>query len=193
MSITLEELECRLRELEAENTKMKKGATVKKVAPTIEFGCNLIEGAQIKSPNGDVDVSTKFGEVSSLSAEDITQMLKGSSTRTLFANGFLYFVDESNYERFSVKRKFNINREVIQSLVCSNNTALIEKFFNDVTKNKIDATMIHTIFYTIVVLSIDDDIREMRYETRKFIEEYFYGMKIEDASKLYKTLRSIEG
>lgn len=187
-SVTLEAILARLEAVEKENEQLKKerGAAVK-AAPAsanVEIGCNLIQGINLSSPNGDVDTKIGYRDVVMLPADDVIQVLKGGDNRNLFINGLLYFTDENCYEQFGIKRRHNINRDVIKDLVLSNDTHKMGIFFDEKTRRKMDATMVHTIFYTIVDLNVEGELDGMLYETREFIEKYF-SMEMKMAGKLY--------
>lgn len=191
-NITLESLLERIEFLEKENRSLKGKKAVANTASSfpVNIGCNLIQGVSLSSPNGDVDAKFAYGDVVMLSSDDVAQVLKSGDNRNLFVNGLMYFEDESNYEQFSIKRKHNINRDVIRDLVMSNDINKIEEFFNTSTRKKLDATMTHTIFYTIVSLNVDGGLDGMRFETREFIEKYF-SMELKMAGRLYSDLRNI--
>lgn len=193
--ITLEALLARIESLEEENKKLKseksqvQGGEDSPYPVNVDIGCNLIQGTNLSSPNGDVDSKITYNETIRLPASDVVQVLKSGENRNMFINGFLYFLDDSCYERFGIKRKHNINREVIKGIVLKNNVKKLEEFFNDKTRKKMDGTMVHTIFYTIVDLNVSGELDGMLYETREFIQNYF-SMDIQTASKLYKDFQN---
>lgn len=192
-NLTLEALLKRIESLEKENKNLKKdkeAASNPASNFSVNIGCNLIQGVSLSSPNGDVDAKFSYGDTVMLSSDDVTQVLKSGDNRNLFVNGLMYFEDEKDYNRFNIKRKHNINRDVIRSLVLSNDTNKMEKFFDDNTRKKLDATMTHTIFYTIVSLNVDGELDGMRFETREFIEKYF-SMEMKMAGRLYTDLRNM--
>lgn len=194
--LTLESLLERIESLEKENRELKadKEASNRDLpasSETVFIGCNLIQGISLSSPNGDVDMKVDYKDVITLPAEDVVQVLKSGENRTLFVNGLMYFENEKDYERFSIKRKHNINRDVIKKVVLSNNQDKLQKFFDLNTRNKMDPTMVHTIFYNIIDLNIEDELEGMRFETREFIEEYF-GMEMKMASRLYSDICKVK-
>ena len=199
MSVTMEQLLERLEALESENKKLKsnkKGSSKEKaptITTTVEIGSNFISGIQLMSPSGDIDIEIRYGDIVSLPFDDVVQIVKGSTNRNMFVDGLLYFIDDGVYESLGLRRKHNINKDAIKELVTTNNHEKIKEFLDDVTRNKLNHSVVHTVFYTIVILAIEGELDAMRYDTRKFIEGYFNSMEIEMAGKLYTAFKNIKG
>lgn len=200
MSITIEELMSKMEEiikvnekLSKENGKYKKEIERMKMMDnnfTVEIGCNLIQGTNISSPGKDVDMNIKYGEIISMSSNDVSSILKGSNNRDFFANNLLYFVDEENYNRFNIKKKIDIGRENIKNIILKNDISSMIRFFDDVTRKKMNNTVVHTVYYTIVILDIDGELNGMQFNTRQEIEKYF-GMELKYAEMLYSRMKDI--
>jgi len=154
---------------------------------SVEIGCNLIMGANLSSPNGDLDMQIKFREILTISSKDVEQILKKSENRKMFSTCLLYFIDNEMYNYFSIVKKFDLSDDTIFNILFTKDINKIKDFFDSVTSNKFDANVYHTLFYKIVVMSGEGRLDGMSYDIREFVEKYF-TMELKMAYTLYKSL-----
>ena len=105
-------------------------------------GSNSVMGVSLVSPSGDIEADIPFNDTVMLSSSDVESLLKSSTVRSQFMKGLLYFEEESNYEVFSVKRKYNLRRENIKNILNTNSVEKIHAFFDNV---KADGTDVKTM------------------------------------------------
>ncbi|MEG2103521.1 MAG: hypothetical protein RRY99_18670, partial [Flavobacterium sp.] len=121
-----------------------KALRVKSDSEQVEVGCNLVMGYTLASTGGDIDIEIKYGENILLSYEDVKTLLKNGQNRAMFVNCLLYFVDESYYKDFGVKKKFDICDENIIRVVQSNDENAMIRFFDMCTSKRFDTDVTHT-------------------------------------------------
>lgn len=155
----------------------------------IAVGCNAVYGVTLRAPNGEIEIDVGYGEIINITNEDVKTLLKRNSTRRLFISGIVYFVDESEYENFGIRRRANLNDDYIINIF-KNSTDEIRNYFEEATSRKYDNNVMNTLFYKIVVMNMNGKFGNLPYEVRTLIEEYF-GMKMDVAEKLYARSKSI--
>lgn len=155
----------------------------------VEVGCNAVYGVTLLSPNSEIEIDIKYGETVSLPAEDIQSLLKRNSTRKLFVNGIVFFVDEGEYEKFSIRRRCSINTEAVAKAFKGKTASSLKKFFDTATSNKMDMDVMNILFYKIVHMMLVGELGEINHNMRVATEEYF-GMDLDMASKLYTKVKS---
>ena len=155
----------------------------------IAIGCNAVYGVTLRAPNGEIEIDVNYGEITNITSDDVKTLLKRNSTRKLFISGIVYFVDETEYDNFGVKRRANLNDDYIISTFQKGNDA-IREYFEEATSRKYDSNVMNILFYKIIVMNLDGKFGNLPYEIRTLIEDYF-GMKIDMAERLYKRSKSI--
>lgn len=155
----------------------------------IAIGCNAVYGVTLRAPNGEIEIDVNYGEITNITSDDVKTLLKRNSTRKLFISGIVYFVDETEYDNFGVKRRASLNDDYIISTFQKGNDA-IREYFEDATSRKYDSNVMNILFYKIIVMNLDGKFGNLPYEIRTLIEDYF-GMKIDMAERLYKRSKSI--
>lgn len=155
----------------------------------IAIGCNAVYGVTLRAPNGEIEIDVNYGEVTNITSDDVKTLLKRNSTRKLFISGIVYFVDETEYDNFGVKRRASLNDDHIISTFQKGNDA-IREYFEEATSRKYDSNVMNILFYKIIVMNLDGKFGNLPYEIRTLIEDYF-GMKIDMAERLYKRSKSI--
>lgn len=153
-------------------------------------GSNSVMGVSLVSPSGDIEADIPFNDTVMLSSSDVESLLKSSTVRSQFMKGLLYFEDESNYEVFSVKRKYNLQREHIKEILNTNNVEKIRAFFNSVKADGTDPSIRHAVFYQIVALDYDGELKDVSFDVRDFVESYF-NMNLRNAAHLYSAMKGI--
>lgn len=156
----------------------------------VEIGCNAVMGVTLASTSGDIQVDVKYGEVITMPSEDVKILLKNNKNRKLFSECIIYFIDESNYGVFGIRKRIDISNEKIIEVVNSNDEKLILSYLEGCTSKKFELSTTNTLFYKIVIMNINKEFGIMPYEARKVIEDYF-SMKIDDATKLYNNVKSL--
>ena len=155
----------------------------------IAIGCNAVYGVTLRAPNGEIEIDVNYGEITNITSDDVKTLLKRNSTRKLFISGIVYFVDETEYDNFGVKRRASLNDDYIISTFQKGNDA-IREYFEEATTRKYDSNVMNILFYKIIVMNLDGKFGNLPYEIRTLIEDYF-GMKIDMAERLYKRSKSI--
>lgn len=155
----------------------------------IAIGCNAVYGVTLRAPNGEIEIDVNYGEITNITSDDVKTLLKRNSTRKLFISGIVYFVDETEYDNFGVKRRASLNDDYIISTFQKGNDA-IREYFEEATSRKYDSNVMNILFYKIIVMNLDGKFGNLPYEIRTLIEDYF-GMKIDMAERLYKRSKSI--
>lgn len=155
----------------------------------IAIGCNAVYGVTLRAPNGEIEIDVNYGEITNITSDDVKTLLKRNSTRKLFISGIVYFVDETEYDNFGVKRRASLNDDYIISTFQKGNAA-IREYFEEATSRKYDSNVMNILFYKIIVMNLDGKFGNLPYEIRTLIEDYF-GMKIDMAERLYKRSKSI--
>lgn len=154
----------------------------------VEIGCNALMGVTLSSASGDIDVEVKFNDIVSFSSEDIRSLLKSGEVRNMFSSCLVYFIDEQNYNKFGIKKRVDICTDTIINVIKSRDAKIIKNYFDESTNKKFDMSVLHSLFYKIVILNLENKFGDIPFETRKLIEEYF-GMQMEMAGKLYVDLK----
>ena len=155
----------------------------------IAIGCNAVYGVTLRAPNGEIEIDVNYGEITNITSDDVKTLLKRNSTRKLFISGIVYFVDETEYDNFGVKRRASLNDDYIISTFQKGNDA-IREYFEEATSRKYDSNVMNILFYKIIVMNLDGKFGNLPYEISTLIEDYF-GMKIDMAERLYKRSKSI--
>ena len=155
----------------------------------IAIGCNAVYGVTLRAPNGEIEIDVNYGEITNITSDDVKTLLKRNSTRKLFISGIVYFVDETEYDNFGVKRRASLNDGYIISTFQKGNDA-IREYFEEATSRKYGSNVMNILFYKIIVMNLDGKFGNLPYEIRTLIEDYF-GMKIDMAERLYKRSKSI--
>lgn len=155
----------------------------------IAIGCNAVYGVTLRAPNGEIEIDVNYGEITNITSDDVKTLLKRNSTRKLFISGIVYFVDETEYDNFGVKRRASLNDDYIISTFQKGNAA-IREYFEEATSRKYDSNVMNILFYKIIVMNLEGKFGNLPYEIRTLIEDYF-GMKIDMAERLYKRSKSI--
>lgn len=155
----------------------------------IAIGCNAVYGVTLRAPNGEIEIDVNYGEITNITSDDVKTLLKRNSTRKLFISGIVYFVDETEYDNFGVKRRASLNDDYILSTFQKGNDA-IREYFEEATSRKYDSNVMNILFYKIIVMNLEGKFGNLPYEIRTLIEDYF-GMKIDMAERLYKRSKSI--
>ena len=158
----------------------------------VEVGCNACMGVTLTSASGDIEIDIKFGDVISISSEDMNILLKSNTNRQLLANNIIYFVDPAEYENFGIRSRVDMSDEKLVDIVCNGTEKQLLDYFDDSTSKKFQSDVVNALFYKIVIMNMNGAFGNMKYENRKVIEKYF-NMEIDMATRLYKAMLSVIG
>lgn len=177
-----------------ENKRQKEEINVLKgmnsISENIEVGCNAVMGVTLASQTGDIQIDVKYGETIFISSEDIKTLLKNNKNRKLFSECIVYFVDDEKYSYFGIKKRIDLSNKKIIEVINSNNEEEIISYFDNCTSRKFEMSVMNTLFYKIVIMNYEKEFGIMPYEARSITENYF-GMKIDDATKLYNSVKNL--
>lgn len=158
----------------------------------VEIGCNACLGVTLTSSSGDIEIDIKFGDIISISSEDMNALLKSNVNRQLLINNIIYFIDQTEYENFGIRARVDLSDEKIVDIVCNGNEKTILEYLDATTSKKFQSDVVNTLFYKIVIMNMNGAFGNMKYENRKVIENYF-KMEIEMATRLYKSMINVIG
>ena len=156
----------------------------------VAVGCNAVYGITLQAPNGEIEIDLQYGDVTSIADDDIKTLLKRNSTRKLFIRGIVYFVDESEYSNFGIRRKISINDEKIVEVFNANDKDALKNYLDEATGRKYDLNVMNTLFYKIVLMNISGKLGNIPYDLRTTVEDYF-NMKLDMAETLYRRVKSV--
>lgn len=177
----------------AENESLRqKISTNKDGRRNVEVGCNACMGVTLTSASGDIEIDVKFGDVISISSEDMNILLKSNTNRQLLINNIIYFVDPAEYDNFGVRARVDMSDKKLVDIICNGDETKIKAYLDESTSKKFQADVVNTLFYKIVILNMNGAFGNMKYENRKVIENYF-NMEIDMATRLYKSMISVIG
>lgn len=159
---------------------------------TVRIGCRFINGVPVYSPKRDIEYEIKYGEENEIevSPNEMRMLLKTNFVREFLRKDVLYFVNDSDYDKFKITNRFYLNDDELIKLVSSKNSNHVISELNKYTRDKRDDPVFHCLFYRIVKLSMDGKLGSMPYETRKSIEEYFQ-FTIDNAQFLMSNIAKI--
>lgn len=156
----------------------------------VAVGCNAVYGVTLQAPNGEIELDLQYGDITNITDEDIKTLLKRNSTRKLFSSGIVYFVDESEYDNFGIRRRVSINDEQIIEVFKANDKDALKSYFDEATSRKYDLNVMNTLFYKIVLMNMTGKLGNIPYDMRTTVEDYF-NMKLDVAEMLYRRLKGV--
>ncbi len=156
----------------------------------VAVGCNAVYGITLQAPNGEIEIDLQYGDVTSIADDDIKTLLKRNSTRKLFISGIVYFIDESEYANFGIRRKISINDEKIVEVFNANDKDALKNYLDEATGRKYDLNVMNTLFYKIVLMNMSGKLGNIPYDLRTTVEDYF-NMKLDMAETLYRRVKSV--
>lgn len=158
----------------------------------VEIGCNACMGVTLTSAAGDIEIDVKFGDIVTISSEDMNILLKSNVNRQLLVNNIIYFVDGAEYDNFGIRARVDMSDKKLIDIVCNGNEKQIIKYLDESTSKKFQSDVLNALFYKIVIMNMNGMFGNMKYENRKVIENYF-NMEIDMATRLYKSMISVIG
>lgn len=158
----------------------------------VEIGCNACMGVTLTSAAGDIEIDVKFGDIVTISSEDMNILLKSNVNRQLLVNNIIYFVDGAEYDNFGIRARVDMSDKKLIDIVCNGSEKQIIKYLDESTSKKFQSDVLNALFYKIVIMNMNGMFGNMKYENRKVIENYF-NMEIDMATRLYKSMISVIG
>lgn len=177
----------------AENKSLRQKISLNKDGRrNVEIGCNACMGVTLTSAAGDIEIDVKFGDIVTISSEDMNILLKSNVNRQLLVNNIVYFVDQAEYENFGIRSRVDMSDATLIDVVCNGDEKRIIKYLDESTSKKFQSDVVNALFYKIVIMNMNGAFGNMKYENRKVIENYF-NMEIDMATRLYKAMISVIG
>lgn len=177
----------------AENKSLRQKISLNKDGRrNVEIGCNACMGVTLTSAAGDIEIDVKFGDIVTISSEDMNVLLKSNVNRQLLVNNIVYFVDPAEYENFGIRSRVDMSDATLVDVVCNGDEKRIIKYLDESTSKKFQSDVVNALFYKIVIMNMNGAFGNMKYENRKVIENYF-NMEIDMATRLYKAMVSVIG
>ena len=177
----------------AENKSLRQKISLNKDGRrNVEIGCNACMGVTLTSAAGDIEIDVKFGDIVTISSEDMNVLLKSNVNRQLLVNNIVYFVDQAEYENFGIRSRVDMSDAMLIDVVCNGDEKRIIKYLDESTSKKFQSDVVNALFYKIVIMNMNGAFGNMKYENRKVIENYF-NMEIDMATRLYKAMVSVIG
>lgn len=158
----------------------------------VEISCNACMGVTLTSASGDIEIDVKFGDIVTISSEDMNVLLKSNVNRQLLVNNIVYFVDPAEYDNFGIRSRVDMSDATIIDVVCNGDEQRIKDYLEATTSRKFQSDVVNALFYKIVIMNMNGAFGNMKYENRKVIETYFQ-MEIDMATRLYKSMISVIG
>jgi len=144
----------------------------------LEISCNMIYGISLESQNKDVQMSLKYNQNSIVLESDFKKLIRKVSIRKLFEDGIVYFVDESNYKKFGINNYNDISDKKLKEILKENISTITSKF-NELTQNKKNINVLHSLLYRICRMIKDNEINDLSYGTRKSLEEDYFKIQFD--------------
>lgn len=157
----------------------------------IEIGCRLINGVSLYSPRREVERDITYGSPITVSEEEMNMLLKTPVTKKFLENDVIYFVDKEEYDNFKIFNHIDLSDDKLIELVSNSSTNELIAKLNELTRNKREDALMHSLFYRIVDLTTKNKLNGMKYENRRAIEQYC-KFKIETAQMLIDNIRGIK-
>ena len=177
----------------AENKSLRQKISLNKDGRrNVEIGCNACMGVTLTSAAGDIEIDVKFGDIVTISSEDMNVLLKSNVNRQLLVNNIVYFVDQAEYENFGIRSRVDMSDTTLIDVVCNGDEKRIIKYLDESTSKKFQSDVVNALFYKIVIMNMNGAFGNMKYENSKVIEIYF-NMEIDMATRLYKAMVSVIG
>lgn len=158
----------------------------------VEISCNACMGVTLTSASGDIEIDVKFGDIVTISSEDMNVLLKSNTNRQLLVNNIIYFVDPAEYDNFGIRSRVDMSDATIVDVICNGDEKRVHDYLETATSKKFQSDVVNALFYKIVIMNMNGAFGNMKYENRKVVENYF-GMEIDMATRLYKAMISVIG
>lgn len=169
----IEEMKKAMAEMATKASVPSQSILVKEAEDEVEIGCRMLQGIGLVSDDGTVSIDLKFNDVQSATISEIKKLFRKSHIKKLFEDGICYFVDEADYEIFSIRNYKDLSDENLISLLTLNNVNDIIKKLDIITEYKRNSNVLNCIIYRICNMIIKGQLKDWDYYVRKGIESYF--------------------
>ena len=157
---------------------------------TVPVKCLELNGVELSSPNRDTIISLPYDVWVDCNVDEVAQILKKISNRSLFEDG-ICIMPEEGYKQFKLKPKVVIDMDKIVALLDSGNEQDIVKELNYLTNDKKNLSVSHLVLYAIVGKSLDGELDRIPRASIETLEMYF-GIKLRDCETLLKLFRVVK-
>lgn len=143
----------------------------------VVIGCRAFSGCPLSNLDESIAFKLECGEEKYILVDDLKELFKDNMykhNKVLFQKGVFYFTDESNYERFRIKKEKDLTPSNICRILLLQDINSVITEFNALTNSKTDATIMHTVLFMIAML-LDDEKRPLKdwdYDNRVVLEKY---------------------
>lgn len=148
----------------------------------VDVGCRCFAGLGMTNADGTQNIFFRCGERKGISVEDLKSYLKENirNNKALFSNGLLFFYDESNYNRFRVKKVVDLSEEEVLKIITMKDPNDMIRKIGEMTNNLRRDSVVYTLKYIIADMMIRkiDGLKDFTYENHNELERYF-GVKFD--------------
>lgn len=193
----LEMLQKQMQEMQNAFIKMQSNVNVSSSNNTtksdekFEMGCRLISGVTIYSPKREVEREIPYGETIEVNEYEIEMLLKSPFVREFLINNVVYLKNEEDYAKIKIYKHVDMSDENLINMVMKYSSNELVGKFNELTQQKRNDPVIHSLFYRLVELYSNGDIARMTYENRKVIETFF-KYDITNAQTLLENIKKVK-
>lgn len=146
----------------------------------VSIGCRFLNGVTVYSPNREIEIFIPYGEnnIIDFTENEMSMLLKQKFFREFLAEDVLYFINEEDYARYSIKKIMSLDDDSIIDILDGKEN--LKSVFDKYTNSKRNDPVSHVLFYTIVNLVDKNKISRLGIGVQREIEDYF-NFKIDDA------------
>lgn len=139
---------------------------------------HMLNGVTISNINKDIVIFIPSEVVMEITYDDMFQIMKNSSSKSLFMAGCVEFVDDESYKDFNISNYQKIEYEDIEELFENGTRTEILEKLGVWTKNRTSNDLTHMVFNMIVSLSADFKLDLVSSKTG--IVKDFFDYNLED-------------
>lgn len=165
-------------------------ADVNGTSKTVMVKCLELNGVELSSPNGDTTISLPYDTWVDCDVNELNQIFKKVSNRTLFEDG-ICIMEDGALEQFRIKAKVVVDMDKIAQLLDEGVESKIIKELDRLTNNKRKSSVSHLILYAIVGKMLDGELDRIPRSATESLETYF-GVKLKNVETLLKIFRQIK-
>lgn len=162
----------------------------------VDVGCRCFAGLGMTNADGTQNIFFRCGERKSLTVGDLKSYLKENirNNKALFSNGLLFFYDESNYDKFRIKKVVDLDEDKVLDIITMADPNDMIRKVAEMTNNLKRDSVVYTLKYIIADMLIRkvDRLKEFTYANHDALEKYF-GVKFDTLilnAQMYKFYKS---
>lgn len=148
----------------------------------VDVGCRCFAGLGMTNADGTQNILFRCGERKGITVSDLKSYLKENirNNKALFSNGLLFFYDDSNYDRFRIKKNVDLSEEKVIEIITMADTNEMIRHIAEMTNNLRRESVVYTLKYMIADMIIRkvDALKDFSYYNRDELEKYF-GVKFD--------------